>query len=287
MYPRLTQEVILSYQVPHPSSPVQPSPQLRDFFNRLWQQYRAITPQAEAIHQLFSDHNETVINDHVAFRTFADSPISLSALEPQLFDLGFFVFDEYHFKQKKLYARSYNHPQTDTKIFLSELLWQQLPADSIKIIEAIIQQIPASYETGLSNGRLWKKPTYDNYLTLLNDSEYAAWLSIWGLRANHFTVYINALTRFSHLRDVVELLQRYQYSLNNAGGVIKGNEDIGLIQASTHADKIEVLFDNAESHQVPSCYYEFAQRFAVNGELYQGFVSASADKIFESTDNIK
>ena len=36
---------------------------------------------------------------------------------------------------------------------------------------------------------------------------------------------------------------------------------------------------------LPSCFYEFAQRFPLpNGQLYQGFVAASADKIFESTN---
>jgi len=36
---------------------------------------------------------------------------------------------------------------------------------------------------------------------------------------------------------------------------------------------------------VPSCYYEFAKRYAdKSGEIYQGFVTTSADKIFESTN---
>ncbi|MGL4837356.1 MAG: DUF1338 domain-containing protein, partial [Shewanella sp.] len=35
----------------------------------------------------------------------------------------------------------------------------------------------------------------------------------------------------------------------------------------------------------PSCFYEFALRYPkANGELYTGFVAASADKIFESTN---
>ena len=37
--------------------------------------------------------------------------------------------------------------------------------------------------------------------------------------------------------------------------------------------------------EIPSCYYEFALRYPMqNGELYQGFIASSADKIFESTD---
>jgi hypothetical protein len=42
---------------------------------------------------------------------------------------------------------------------------------------------------------------------------------------------------------------------------------------------------NEEAKEIPSCYYEFALRYPMeNGELYQGFIAASADKIFESTD---
>ncbi|MDP7591589.1 MAG: DUF1338 domain-containing protein, partial [Litorilituus sp.] len=38
---------------------------------------------------------------------------------------------------------------------------------------------------------------------------------------------------------------------------------------------------------IPSCFYEFAKRYtSEDGKLYTGFVAASADKIFESTNAI-
>ena len=50
------------------------------------------------------------------------------------------------------------------------------------------------------------------------------------------------------------------------------------------ADNQDVTFSD-ETLEIPSCFYEFAQRYPLpNGELYQGFVEASADKIFESTN---
>ena len=50
------------------------------------------------------------------------------------------------------------------------------------------------------------------------------------------------------------------------------------------ADKVKVQFTELDT-EVPSCYYEFAKRYPdTNGKLYQGFVSKSADKIFESTN---
>ena len=56
-------------------------------------------------------------------------------------------------------------------------------------------------------------------------------------------------------------------------------------KSSTMAEKQQVTFEEGK-FEIPSCYYEFALRHKDDrGELYQGFVSASADKIFESTHN--
>jgi hypothetical protein len=64
----------------------------------------------------------------------------------------------------------------------------------------------------------------------------------------------------------------------------KRNSRALLEQSSTLADLCMINF-NEEAKEIPSCYYEFALRYPMeNGELYQGFIAASADKIFESTD---
>ena len=57
-----------------------------------------------------------------------------------------------------------------------------------------------------------------------------------------------------------------------------------LEQSSIMADKIKVRFGTIDEI-VPSCYYEFAKRYSDStGQIYQGFVTTSADKIFESTN---
>ena len=64
---------------------------------------------------------------------------------------------------------------------------------------------------------------------------------------------------------------------------MKGSKEVCLEQSSTLANNIEVEFEDGKL-TIPACYYEFAKRYPMkNGELYQGFVAASADKIFEST----
>ena len=263
---------------------------LDQFFNRLWLQYTAITPQALAIQHLFTSEGEVLVNDHIAFRTFADCEISINFLEKEIFALGYEYLDSYHFAKKKLAARCYVHPESPTKIFISELLWQELSQTAQRILENIIAQANSSAAapsgSRLSCGRLWDLPSYADYLTLLNESEYAAWLSVWGIRANHFTLFVNYFRKYPQLAQVVALLQKHGYRLNMAGGVIKGSPKQLLIQAATMADKQSVDFKDAGKQQISSCYFEFAQRFQKkDGQLYQGFVSDSADKIFESTNS--
>ena len=71
--------------------------------------------------------------------------------------------------------------------------------------------------------------------------------------------------------------------MNTSGGEVKGSKEVCLEQSSTLANTIEVEFKDGKLN-IPACYYEFAKRYALkDGNLYKGFVAASADKIFEST----
>jgi hypothetical protein len=135
----------------------------------------------------------------------------------------------------------------------------------------------------LYSGQLWDISTTD-YQTLLVESEYAAWLSAWGYRANHFTVSINHLENYDDIVVVNETLKASGYALNTNGGEIKGDSEVKLEQSSTLADKATVSFTD-KTLEIPSCFYEFAKRYPLaNGQLYTGFVAASADKIFDSTN---
>jgi hypothetical protein len=80
------------------------------------------------------------------------------------------------------------------------------------------------------------------------------------------------------------LLKKNGYLLNSSGGEVKGTPEELLQQSSTMADIVKIKFIEGV-FEVPSCYYEFAQRFPdSNGNLYSGFIAKSADKIFESTN---
>lgn len=260
-----------------------------DFFASLWDHYTTVTPQAKRIQQLFKDHGEEVLNDHVAFRTFNHSPISLEKLEPQLEAIGYKAYGAFRFESKHLKARCYKH-QTEMdapKIFLSELLVEELPDHCQEIIGKLVAQIPddaVQTPAIFWAGKLWQSPTQEDYLTLAEHSEYAAWLSTMGLQANHFTVSINHLKTLPTIEDVNSLLINEGYALNQVGGLVKGTPELFLEQSSTMADKIDYTFADGKKETIPSCFYEFARRHVMpNGQLFDSFIEGNADKIFDST----
>jgi hypothetical protein len=105
-----------------------------------------------------------------------------------------------------------------------------------------------------------------------------------GYRPNHFTVFINQLKKYSDIQTLNDFLKSEGFRLNASGGEIKGSPEVLLEQSSTLANRIEVEFTDGKK-EIPSCYFEFAKRYPLaSGELYQGFVATSADKIFESTN---
>lgn len=259
-----------------------------EFFQQLWADYTTLTPQAASIHELFCDDNYTPRNDHVAFRTFNISPINLLALEVHLLRMGYRRYEAYQFEEKKLEAWSYSHVSGQApRVFLSQLQVEKLSKPAQDIIQGLVKQVePAQVGEPqvFWSGRLWSPPSWETYNQLLAESEYAAWLSIFGLRANHFTISINHLPEEPDIQTVVNRLIQAGYNLNTAGGVIKGTPADLLQQASTLAEIRPVTFAGGDTHPIPSCYYEFALRHPdASGQLYDGFVAASADRIFEST----
>ena len=259
-----------------------------EFFDRLWREYIRLTPQAEKIHRLFCDDGNSICNDHVAFRTFNIAPINIAHLEPLVIALGYQHFDNYYFEEKKLSARSYTHDKADQpRIFISELIVEELSSQSQQLIHGFCKQINPERTDSLEvflGDLLWRKPTWDEYQMLLAESEYAAWLSLLGLRANHFTISVNSL-RDNDLHYVIERLQEQGIELNTEGGIIKGSPAVLLEQSATLADRTRISFADGKQRMVSTCYYEFAKRYHdANGNLYQGFVPANANKIFHSTD---
>lgn len=261
--------------------------ELDKLFEDMWQDYLALNPLAKTIYDLFVLEGEEVINDHIALRTYRHPKCGIQKLAKIFLDNGYSRKDDYIFEKKKLYAEHFEHSDPKRpKIFISELKIEELSSKAQSLINGLIDQMDeavAEKDNFLFSGRHWNLDS-TNYQNLLKESEYAGWMSAFGFRPNHFTVSVNFLNKFNSLEKINEFLKSKNIALNTSGGEIKGTPSDLLEQSSTLANKAQVKFSDKEL-QIPSCYYEFAKRYPdSSGGLYQGFIAASADKIFESTD---
>lgn len=257
-------------------------------FAKLWEQYTAESPEALTIYNLFMAQGEQVVNDHVAFRTFDDPRLNVDTLGAFFESLGYEARGEYEFKLKKLIAKHYEHKldPKQPKVFISQLLTKEFSPFLQQQARMCIEAIPLEQLSNvdiLYSGIHWQLD-YAIYQKLLAESEYAAWMYVFGFRANHFTVLVNKLKSLTSIEAVNTFLKQHQLTLNTAGGEIKGTPAELLEQSSTMANKVMVKFKQG-TFEVLNSYYEFARRYPDNnGSLYQGFIASSADKIFESTD---
>ncbi|WP_155080772.1 DUF1338 domain-containing protein [Piscirickettsia salmonis] len=260
---------------------------LDDVFSNFWETYTKNNPHVTKIHNLLLKEGEIVENDHIALRTFNDPRVNIDRLSRLFIAQGYKEAGEYHFKEKKLYAKHFEHEdESQPKIFISELLLEEFSQELQQVVKTSIDQIPHDilHAESLPWAQLvWGPIKHELYQRLLKESEYAAWVYAFGFQANHFTVNVNALKKYDTLEKLNEFLKSKKVTLNSSGGEIKGSTEVGLEQSSTMAGKIDVTFLEG-IFKIPSCYYEFAQRYEVDGKLYTGFVASSADKIFESTN---
>ncbi|RYY44341.1 MAG: DUF1338 family protein, partial [Chitinophagaceae bacterium] len=143
---------------------------------------------------------------------------------------------------------------------------------------------------------LWDVPTYEEFATLQQESEYAAWVIYNRYYLNHFTISVHNLKDgYNTLADFNTFLERSGFVLNDAGGKIKKSADGLLLQSATVAQKIEAVFAGGVKQRIAGSYVEFAERKVLpqfaqlpRGEISrihrrEGFEATNADKIFEST----
>lgn len=259
---------------------------LSDLLSKMWVDYININPLAKKIYDVFVAEGEVVTNDHIALRTFNHPRVTIDVLAAPFLKSGYKYVGDYHFPEKKLYAKHFDHSdETMPKIFISELKLEEFSEKLNKSISTLINEIPKGMENEFdftSSGRPWKVST-QVYNEILKESDYAAWVAAFGYRPNHFTVFINHLKKYSDILVLNDFLKKKGFKLNASGGEVKGSKAVFLEQSSTLANTIDVEFSDGKL-SVPACYYEFAKRYPMpNGKLYQGFVATSADKIFEST----
>ena len=257
------------------------------YMETLWNDYIKMTPQAQKIHDLLQQSGEIIKNDHIALRTFNHPKLGIKSLAQHFQKHGYQEAGEYFFKEKKLYAKHYQHKDLSLpKIFISELELEKVSPFIQETLTNCADQVPEEKiqnENFVFSGKHWVT-SHSTYEKLALESEYASWVYAYGFRPNHFTVSINSLKNFRDITRLNDFIKSNNFKLNASGGEIKGTPEELLEQSSTMALEIPLQFGDGV-YNVPGCYYEFAKRYpTVTGELYQGFIAKSADKIFESTN---
>ncbi|MDQ6478777.1 DUF1338 domain-containing protein [Dyadobacter sp. LHD-138] len=281
--------------------------------NGLMRRYKKRVPDVRKILDAMASEKiietpDDIENDHIAFRTMGVPQLGVSSFEKIFLAYGYKKRDHYFFEGKKLDAWWYSPPrERDPRIFVSELRVGDLSEESQRIIKSYTDEVlhdPAD-NLDLNDGEavdqflhapLWRTPTLSDYLTLLKESEYAAWVIYNRYYLNHFTISVHNLPKgYNTVADFNVFLEKQGITLNTAGGKIKTSPDGGLIQSATVAEMIEAEFACGEKYKISGSYVEFAERRVLphfsdlstpeisRKHRRDGFEAANADKIFEST----
>ena len=247
-------------------------------------------------------------NDHIAFRTLGVPHLGIASFEKIFLHYGYEKRDYYFFENKKLDAYWFSPPEPKyPRIFVSELRVRELSEEAQRIIKSYTDEVKSDPvdSLNLEDGKavdaflhqpLWRTPSLQNYLTLLEESEYAAWVIYNRYYLNHFTISVHNLPEgYNTVAEFNEFLEKHGFKLNDSGGKVKESPDGGLLQSSTVAQMLEAEFANGEKYPISGSYVEFAER-RVLPEFAQltpdqirrhhrrdGFEAGNADKIFEST----
>jgi len=181
----------------------------------------------------------------------------MDVLAKAFLSVGYTEAGDYIFEEKKLRAKHFENKAIPNapRIFISELLLE-LHSDYLQKtiraeIDKIAQENLQSKEL-VFKGNVWSKPSIHVYEKLRGESEYAAWLYVYGFRANHFTVSINSLKKYNTIEKVNNFLKQNKFVLNASGGEIKGTPEELLQQSSTMADIIAVEFADGK-YKIPAC----------------------------------
>jgi len=257
---------------------------MKKIIEELWNSYRELTPSVSRVQEILDLNNQGFFSDHIAFRTISHPKFNKEQLAYRFIKKGYYIKGYYRFYTKKLRAIHLEHSDPNLpRIFISEIVLEDVSFYTRDLLIKAFNHIPRSFDNILKHGRNWKVSHFV-YNQLQEESEYAAWLYVHGLRPNHFTLNVNKL-KFHSIDSVCALISDSGIKMNTSGGLIKGSAYFGLKQASTIADQIPIVFEDVnEPILTPSCYIEFAERFKKNNALFSGFITSSADRIFESTN---
>tara|TARA_B100001175_G_scaffold180916_1_gene153544 strand:- start:1193 stop:1987 length:795 start_codon:yes stop_codon:yes gene_type:complete len=260
---------------------------IEDFLIKMWKDYSELNPHIIKVLQLIKNkESNKIINDHIALRTFNHKKVNRHILSKYFVENGYKPVEDLFFTKKKLKATYYIHSNPSLpRIFISELLLENFSNSLQQIINKKIEEIDdklISNPIFLTSGIPWNPIDFETYKNIQKESDYASWVLAMGYIANHFTVSVTDCSYFKNLEQLNNYLKENGFEINLSGGEIKGSKKQGLEQSSIMSKEILVNFSNG-LYKVPGCYYEFAYRY----NNFNGFITQSANHIFESTNEKK
>jgi hypothetical protein len=227
--------------------------------DELWERYASHVPYARTFVQLAEGRFS---NDHVAFRSLDLRPIA------RVFeDLGWSQAGAYDFRDAHLNAVYLTNPG-QPRIFVSELRTEELSPRARQILAQLPRDPPFDGAAGWFRGP-GLRPSERELLELERESQYAAWLLLFGREVNHFT---------ASVPDVADWHERMRRAGIPMKDEIEGDPGAGLRQTATRAAPRRVQLLERE-REWPYAYLEIAER---NGG-FDGFVAAQARQLFEMT----
>jgi hypothetical protein len=232
---------------------------MSDLLDALWDSYAQHVPYARTFVKLAGGDFR---NDHVAFRSLDLRPIAA------VFErLGWTRAGAYDFPDAKLNA-IYLRKDGEPRVFVSELR----AAEFSPRLRELLSRLPP--EPPFDGTPEWFRGpdisvTSSELLELEKESQYAAWLMLFGREVNHFT---------ASVPDV----EVWQKRMRDAGipmkDEIEGAPGAGLRQTATRAAPRKVALRDGE-RDWPYAYLEIAER----NRGFDGFVAAQARQLFDMT----
>ena len=215
---------------------------LNTIFDRLWVDYIMQNPSAGKMHDLFINEGESVVNDHIAFRTLDFPEIDMDVLAWPFVSKGYVAKGEYNFKEKHLFAKHFELDGVDLapRIFISQLILSECSPFLQRTLREAFEKTKlrkSNPEKLIFSGTIFTPLSYDVFKKLSEESEYAAWFYVFGFRANHFTVSINALKKYNDIHRVNDLLTKNGFVLNTSGGEIKGTPADSIFESTNFIRK--------------------------------------------------
>ena len=247
----------------------------RRLFDLLWTRYAAQVPPARTFVELSGGVFE---NDHVAFRSLRRPGSGIALFAPLFERLGFRRAGAYDFPDAKLSAIHLSHPRGLPRVFISELRQEELTARAREILARLPPDVPppkASASVDELAGWFAAPgiaPPEDELLELERETQYGAWLLLFGREVNHFAASVG---------DVEAWASRLHKAGVPMKGEIEGEPGAGLRQTATRAAlrTVRVQGGQGGAREWPYAYLELAERHGG----FDGFVTNQARQLFEMT----